>query len=330
MIRKKSMERYALPASVLLLVAVLLSMVQVKVDPPMLILERFVENGGWIEIALIAIYAAILVSKMLSPRHSARWRLISWNLFSAVFFLQLVLGLSGLESFLMTGELHLPVPMMIMGGPLYRGELSIMTALFISTVVLTGPAWCSHLCYFGALDHLAATRSEPAKGPLRRRSEIKFGMIFLIVFTIIILRWLNVPVLWATLIAARFGIAGILIILQSSTRQGRMVHCLTWCPVGTLVNYMRFINPFRMRIDRDSCTLCNRCSRHCRYDALNGGDIRSGSPGITCTLCGDCIQACEAGSIQYRFPGMKAKTARNFYLFLTVSFHAVFLAVARI
>jgi ferredoxin-type protein NapH len=46
-------------------------------------------------------------------------------------------------------------PMMILGGPIYRGQLSVMTILFLSTVILTGPAWCSQLCYFGAFDNLA-------------------------------------------------------------------------------------------------------------------------------------------------------------------------------
>jgi hypothetical protein len=40
----------------------------------------------------------------------------------------------------MSGKLHLPVPMMILAGPIYRGHLSVMSILFVSTVVLSGPA----------------------------------------------------------------------------------------------------------------------------------------------------------------------------------------------
>jgi polyferredoxin len=152
----------------------------------------------------------------------------------------------------------------------------------------------------------------------------------IIVGGILVLRWLQVDLLVATLIAGGFGLAGVLVMVFLSSRQGKMVHCLTWCPIGTIVNYTRFINPFRMRIDRETCTRCNLCTKTCRYDALHPSDIESGKPGITCTLCGDCVSSCHAGSIQYRFFKMKPEASRRLYLFLTVSAHAVFLAMARI
>jgi hypothetical protein len=40
-----------------------------------------------------------------------------WTFFSVVFFAQLVLGLAGMPSMLMTGELHAPVPALILAGP---------------------------------------------------------------------------------------------------------------------------------------------------------------------------------------------------------------------
>ncbi|HDJ22855.1 MAG TPA: 4Fe-4S binding protein [Candidatus Aminicenantes bacterium] len=60
--------------------------------------------------------------------------------------------------FLMTGKLHLPVPALILAGPIYRGTLSFMLILFLVTIVLVGPAWCSHLCYVGAWDDIACRR----------------------------------------------------------------------------------------------------------------------------------------------------------------------------
>ena len=217
-----------------------------KVENPMIILERFLKGGGWIEIFFIGLYGAFIVYKMQDPANSAKWRMISWTVFTVVFFGQLALGLLGFEKFLMSGNLHLPIPMMIINGPIYRGELSIMTLLFLSTIIITGPAWCSQLCYFGALDNIAATKKKPAKGKIQNRSSIKFSLLFLIIFATIILRWFKVDLLISTLIAASFGVIGLLIIIFVSRRQGKMIHCLAWCPVGTIVNYTRFINPFRM------------------------------------------------------------------------------------
>ena len=323
------MKHLTLPLATFAFIAFFLSMVQINLENPIILLERFIDGGGWVEIFFVALYGAFIAYKIQEVKESAKWRRISWTIFSIVFFGQLGLGLLGFEKFLMTGELHLPIPMMIIGGPVYRLELSIMTLLFLSTLILTGPAWCSQLCYFGAIDNLVAQKKRPKRGKIKNRTALKFAVLFLIIIAAIVLRWFRVPVLYATLIATAFGIAGIGIILFISRRQGRMIHCLTWCPIGTVVNYGRYVNPFRMYID-NSCTLCMKCTSYCKYDALNPENIKDGKPGITCTYCGDCLASCHVSSIKYKFFRLKPEKARWLYLFLTVSFHAIFLAMGRI
>ena len=321
---------YRLPIGVFLFIVLLLSIVQLKMENPIIILERFFENGGWLEIFIIALYGAFISYKMQDPKQSAKWRMISWTIFTIVFFSQLFLGIIGFEKFLMTGKLHLPIPMMIVSGPLYRGQLSVMTILFLSTIILTGPAWCSQLCYLGALDNIAASKRKPAKAAIKNRTAIKFSILFIVILVTIILRWFKLPLLISTLIAGSFGILGLLVILFYSSGKGKMIHCLTWCPIGTIVIYTRFINPFRMYIDQNSCTLCHICTSHCNYDALNRHNIEAGKPDITCTLCGDCLNSCHAGSIKYKFFRMEPESARRLYLFLTISLHSVFLSLGRI
>jgi polyferredoxin len=304
-------------------------MVQWKVENPMLLAERFFPGGGWIEVLIIASYASLVVWYMQDPQKSSAWRRYTWFAFSIVFFLQLILGLLISDQFLMSGKLHLPVPMMILAGPIYRGHLSVMTILFLSTVVLTGPAWCSHLCYFGALDNLAA-KGRSGKGPVRNKWALKTTGIILVVLAAIVFRIAGIPVPVATLFAGAFGVLGLGIILGISSRQGRMVHCTVYCPIGTVVNALRFVNPFRLRIDTNSCTDCLACTRSCNYDALNHADIKARKAGLTCTLCGDCLSSCHTDSLHYRFLNLSPGAARNLYLVLTVSLHAATLALARI
>jgi len=322
-------HRFGLQLAVFLFTSFILVMVQLKVQNPMLLLERLVKGGGWFEIILIAGYGALVAGKMQEPAKVQAWRKYTWFAFSIFFFTQLGLGLIGAEKFLMTGELHLPVPMMILAGPVYRGHISVMTILFLSTVLLSGPAWCSHICYFGAIDGMAAG-GRTTRAPFHNKWALKSTVFLLVVAAAIALRWMDVPVLTATLIAGGFGIVGLFLILIVSRREGRMVHCTAYCPIGTIVNIARFVNPFRMRIDRTTCTDCMACKRSCKYDALNREDIAAGKPGMTCTLCGDCVASCHAGSIQYRFFRLSPKTARNLYLFITVSLHASTMALARI
>ena len=169
-----------LPAAVFLFVLFLLVPVQLKVENPMLLLERFIPGAGWFEIILIAVYGAIVAYHMQDPSKVQLWRRYTWLAFSILFFSQLVLGLFGFEKFLMTGKLHLPVPMMILAGPVYRGHLSVMSILFVSTLVLSGPAWCSHLCYFGAIDSISST-GKTRRLPIRNKWALKSTVLLLVI-----------------------------------------------------------------------------------------------------------------------------------------------------
>jgi polyferredoxin len=321
-------KRYYLSLVVFIVTFTLLAFVQIKVERPMILAERFFEGAGWIEILLISVYGAFVAFKMQDPVNVPKWRKITWTIFSIVFFTQLIIGLWGFEKFLMTGKLHLPIPMMIIGGPIYRAQLSVMTILFLSTVVLTGPAWCSHLCYFGAFDNLASG-GKTSREVLKHKGAIKSTVLILVISMASILRWLNVSMLPATIIAVAFGLTGISIMILISVRRKKMVHCVMYCPVGTVVNIFKHVNPFRMYIDK-SCTLCMQCTKFCKYDALNPADIRNSKPSITCTLCGDCLAGCHHNSIKYKFLNMKPEHARNLYLILTISLHAACIALARI
>jgi ferredoxin-type protein NapH len=321
-------NRFRLPLAVFILTFTLLAFVQTKVERPMLLAERFIRGGGWAEIFLISLYGAYVIFKMQDPLNVPRWRKLTWTIFSFIFFTQLIIGLSGFEKFLMTGKLHLPIPMMIVGGPVYRGELSVMTILFLSTVVLTGPAWCSQLCYFGAIDNLASG-GKTSKDILRNKGAIKSTILVLVVAMALLLRWLKVPGIISTLAAAGFGIIGITVMILFSSKRKKMIHCVLYCPIGTIVNLFKNINPFRMYIDQ-SCTLCMNCTKFCKYDALNVREIKNSKPSLTCTLCGDCLAGCHHNSIKYKFLKMSPENARNLYLILTISLHAACIAMARI
>lgn len=321
-------NRFFLPALTGIIVVMLLLPLQFAGERPMLLFERLFAGGGYIQIAAIAFFAAVLCSNMLQPERSGRWRRISWSLFSAVFFLQLILGIAVDKIFLMTGDLHLPVPALIISGPLYRGELSVMTLIFLSAVLLSGPAWCSQFCYFGAIDS-AVTGGKSAGAPVRNRMALKNTFLLLAIAVALILRVSGAGAELALAAGIIAGIAGLLIILFLSRTRKKMIHCTVWCPVGTLTSYLKFINPFRLRI-RNDCTQCMRCSTVCRYDALGRNDIIRLKPGITCTLCGDCLTTCRSESIHYHFPGMKPSSARKMYITVTVILFSMVLALGRI
>ncbi len=321
-------SRWILSISVFLSTAILLSFIQLKVENPLLILERFLTGGGWIEIVFISFYGGIVAWFMYDASKSAKWRQTTWIIFSIIFFSQLILGLFASEKFLMTGKLHLPIPMMMISGPIYRGQFSMMAILFLSTILLSGPAWCSHFCYFGALDGWSAGHSKKRK-TLGKIWHLKLPMLVIIVATAILLRAFKVAAFPSTLIAIAFGLIGLFIMFFYSAHRGKMAHCLVWCPIGTLVSGLKFVSPFRLKI-ADSCTSCMKCTSYCKYDALKKEDILQRKPGLTCTLCGDCVTSCHAGSLQYKFLKLSPAASRNLYLGITITLHAMTMVLAKI
>lgn len=301
---------------------------QLGLPRPMLIFERFSPGAGWLEITLIALYAGLITLRMLDPARSAHTRRVIWTIFTVAFFGQLLLGLSGLDIFLMTGKLHLPVPALIIAGPIYRGEGFFMPILFASTLVLVGPAWCSHLCYIGAWDNLNALAAKPQSPPAWRH-PLRLTIAALVILTAILLRLLDVPASIALTLAAVFGLASVGVMLTLSRRLGLMFHCIAICPIGLIANIAGRLSPWGLRVSPD-CTRCNACSRVCRYAALTPVDLARHRPGLTCTLCGDCLNACRHTHIEYAFLGRTSPAVRTAFVTLIVSLHAVFLAVARI
>lgn len=312
-----------------LLTVGLLAIARNMVEMQMLIVDRFFPTFGWVEILLLALYASWIAEKILDPALSAKWRYRIWIFFSTVFFTQLIIGLFGVEGFLMTGKLHLPIPTMILAGPIYRGHGFFMPILFTATVLLAGPAWCSYFCYIGAWDNIAANAKKRPESLPGWRHPARIAILLLVIAAALLMRSMGVPPLTAVIAGAIFGIAGVGIMAWFSRKTGTMAHCITWCPMGLLADLIGRINPFSMRIEQ-ACTSCGACATVCRYDALTPMDIQKKKVGFTCTLCGDCVSSCSGGWINYRLFGMKPEKARTMFIVLVVTLHATLLGLARI
>lgn len=308
----------------------LLAVVILVVPRPLLLLGRFVPHGGWLEALALAIYAAWLTPKLLDAKQSALWRSRVWWIFTAVFFAQLGLALLGFEAFQMTpGKLHLPIPALIVAGPLYRAEGFFMLILFVSSVVLVGPAWCSHLCYIGAWDDQLAKRTKRPTVLPAWRQPVRIGIALAVVLAALVLRWSGVSPFVAGLSALGFGLAGVAVMVLWSRRTGQMVHCVTFCPIGLAANWLGRASAFRLRI-ADACTECGACSRVCRYDALHVTDIKARKVGSSCTLCGDCLRTCKGSALQYRVLGLGPTASRTVFVVIVVALHAATLGLARV
>ena len=323
-------QRFINPFIGVMIVIFILTIVHLMVDNPILLAERFFPHfGGWIEILLIAFYAGFIIDRMTQGRNISYWRGFTWTLFTIVFFSQLFLGLLGFERFLMTGTLHLPVPALIIGGSLYKLKIGFMPILFLSTIIISGPAWCSQLCYFGAID-LQVSKAGKKPKKLKYKTALKMTFLLLVIAGALILRFFNFDYQVSAWFGGAFGIAGIGIIILISRKKRMMYHCTVYCPIGTVTQYLKFINPFRMYIEQAACTLCMHCKPHCKYDALHTSDNKNGKPGLSCTYCGDCVSSCDTDAIKYKLFNLRDQRAQNAWIIISISLHAFFLALGRI
>jgi polyferredoxin len=317
------------PVAAALLTAALLTVVKLAAPYQMLLADRFFPGAGWAEIVILAVYAALILRAFTVSADTSAIRRKIWLAFSILFFSQFILGVSGIDSFLMTGRLHVPVPAVVIAGPLFRGERFFMPILFLSTILLVGPAWCSHLCYFGGWDGIAAARKTTPGRPSKGWPIVRFSIFVLTPVLAILLRVAGVDGSIAAYAAIGFGAAGLGVSAFVSTRLGVMVHCTSICPLGVIGNFLGKVSPFRITIG-ETCADCGRCVSSCRYNALSTAQITKRKPGYTCTLCGDCLPSCPHDALSYGFLGIKPETARIVFLVLIVSLHAVFMGVARI
>ena len=311
------------------LTALILFIVRIKVARPMLLADRFVYGSGLLEVVILALYAGFITWKILNPSESSKWRIRIWTFFSVVFFSQFLLGIFVSDIFLMSGKLHVPVPMVIMAGPVFRGEGFFMPILLLSTIILVGPAWCSHLCYIGSWDAIASNSKKRPVGTVGNRFIIRFVIIIVLISAALILRFSGTAPVYAAYFAIAFGIIGVLIMIVLSRSKGLMVNCLAWCPIGVFTTILGRISPFRISFN-DTCSSCGVCTLSCRYDSLRPSDISRKKPDLTCTLCGDCISSCRGKSLQYSFGPFSGDRVRTFFIVLTVVTHSVFLGLARI
>ncbi|HAG17429.1 MAG TPA: hypothetical protein DCG69_13065 [Bacteroidales bacterium] len=315
----------------LLLPPFILIPVHFFVKPSMLLAERFFPGTWWLEIAVLTLYSVWLGQIMAKTGNIGNVRIKYWLFFSIIFFGQFILGLTVNEQFLMTGKLHLPIPALIVGAPIYRGEGLFMPILLLSTLAIVGPGWCSHLCYIGAWDNLAARNKKRPKKTFSRKQTlvIRYLMLALVVVAAALMNYFGVSITAAFVIALAFGLFGVFLMLYSSRKLGYMLHCTTYCPIGSVTTLLGKMYPARIKIDQNTCTACNICSTECRYDALTPIDIKNGKAGWNCTLCGDCLSSCHASSIRLSFFGSN-KNAWIVYISIIIGLHAGFLALARL
>lgn len=172
-------------------------------------------------------------------------RLRIWRLFSLVFFGQLVLGLVLDSRFLLSGDLHLPVPGVILAAPLYRGGGYFMLILFGVSVLLVGAACAasSVISESGtrARRRVAARRSLGA-APLWLPA-LRLSMLGLTLLVPICLRLSGAPLEAALACGLLQGLLLVPCAAMISRKLGYGAYCAGICPLGLAASLLGKLAP---------------------------------------------------------------------------------------
>lgn len=236
------------------------------------------------------------------------------------------------------------IPMAFTGSIIFPGaiqgnyaSIAPMLVIVVGVMLALGRGFCSWGCFYGGWDD---GTSRILKKPVVKKINPAFRWAAFAVLIIVAITsalalsptycdWLcpfkavteyekvtSFNVLMKTIVFVSLFL-GLVIILPALTK--KRVQCATFCPMGALCSLSNKINIFDVRIDKDKCTECMKCSKVCPTLSLETSEIKNGKTAITCMKCGKCIDFCANHSINYHIKGIPAgknlTAARNLFIY---------------
>ncbi len=237
----------------------------------------------------------------------------------------------------------------IFPGSIINGFASIasMLVIVIGVSLALGRGFCSWGCFYGGWDDGASRILRKPK--LKKINPVFRWMSFAVLLIVAITSamalnpvycdWLcpfktvtefekvtSFTILMKTIVFLSL-FAGLVIILPVLSK--KRIQCATFCPMGALLSLTNKINVFDVRINKEQCSSCEKCSKDCPTLSLSADDIKRGEPSITCMKCGKCIDSCSKRAIHYHIKGTPADRnyswARNLFLFPSFMLLVIFL-----
>jgi len=73
--------------------------------------------------------------------------------------------------------------------------------------------------------------------------------------------------------------------------------CKWLCPLGAFYALFNRVSLFQMKVDKNKCVSCGKCTRACKMDV----DVTKTPNHTECIRCGMCIRACPTNAVCFRY-----------------------------
>jgi polyferredoxin len=199
--------------------------------------------------------------------------------------------------------------------------LSVSVVGFIVVLILTfvfGRVYCSSICPLGVFMDIVSFFSRKImkkkkrfryKKPqnILRYSLLAVTVIFFTAGSIYFILLLD-PYSNFGRIITYFVNPVIILVTWMSFTDGRLF-CNTICPVGTLLGLLSRFSWFKIRFDKENCTLCGHCTRVCKSDCM---DFKMQMVDYSrCVTCFNCIPVCPSNSVKFTYKKTEIPEASN-------------------
>ncbi len=98
------------------------------------------------------------------------------------------------------------------------------------------------------------------------------------------------------------------VIVWMAAKWGRL-YCNTVCPVGTFLGFLSRFSLFKIRINKNTCTSCAKCSFVCKSQCI---DLKKQTIDFSrCVGCFDCLSVCDGNGIGYKLSLARKKSSND-------------------
>lgn len=199
-----------------------------------------------------------------------------------------------------------------------NGSMILFVLLFAASLFL-GRGWCAWVCPAAGIGEVCAAIQPKNVGRFARWIKWFIWVIWLAIIAIFAIQaggysQINPLCMSEDIVSVTqpvsyiiyYFVLGLIVVLSLTVGKRGFCHTLCWMApfmiIGRKISNFVKAPGLRLYADENKCTECLACARNCPMSLDVHSMVKAQNmEDIDCILCGQCVDGCSKGVIQYRF-----------------------------